>query len=194
MEAGDPAATRESWASFVEVLDESIAACSRILEVVRSLRSYARLEESEYKVASINDGLAAAVDLLDPGLRAGVAIDLRLGSVPAIACFPALLNEAFMNVLINACQASRGVEGGRVEIVSRLEGSDIVVEVRDNGVGIPTEHLVKIFDPGFTTKGVGVGLGLGLSVAYLVIREHGGTIGVDSRPGAGTTVTVRLPS
>jgi signal transduction histidine kinase len=145
-------------------------------------------------VASVNDGLAAAVELLDPGLRSGVTIDLRLGTVPSIACFPALLNEAFMNVLINACQACRGGDAARVAVESRLEGSEVVVQVRDNGPGIPPEHLPKIFDPGFTTKGVGVGLGLGLSVAYLVIREHGGTIRVDSEPGSGTTVTVRLPS
>jgi signal transduction histidine kinase len=184
----------ESWQGMLEVLQESLAACGRIMSVVRSLRSYARLDESEFKVADVNEGLKAVIELLDPALRRNVAIELALGSVPPIPCFPALLNEAFMNLLVNACQACQRAEGGgRVKITTRREGIAVVVEISDNGPGIPLEQQAKIFDPGFTTRGVGVGLGLGLSIAYLVVREHGGSIMLDSQPGAGAAFTVRLP-
>jgi len=184
----------ESWQGMLEVLQESLAACGRIMAVVRSLRSYARLDESEFKVADVNEGVKAAIELLDPSVRRNVAIELALGAVPPIACFPALLNEAFTNLLVNACQACQRAEGGgKVRIETGLEGSSVSVAISDNGPGIPPEQQAKIFDPGFTTKGVGVGLGLGLSIAYLVVREHGGSITLHSHPGAGATFTVRLP-
>jgi len=189
-DAADPPAA--NWSALLEVLGESVAACGRIMRVVRSLRSYARLDESEFKVASVDDGLRAAAGLIDPAIRDGVTLELDLGNVPSIPCFPALLNEAFMNILVNACQACKA-PGGAVTIESRREGADVVVAIRDNGTGIAREHQPKIFDPGFTTKGVGVGLGLGLSIAYLVIGEHHGSIDVKSEAGAGTTVTIRLP-
>jgi len=184
----------EAWQGMLDILDQTLAACGRIMDVVRTLRSYARLDESEFKVASVNDCLKTVLDLLDPSLRRDVAIDLDLGPVPALPCFPALLNEVFMNLLVNACQACRRAEArGQVRVATRAEGGEVVVCVCDNGPGIPREHQAKVFDPGFTNKGVGVGLGLGLSIAYLVVRQHRGAISLQSEPGAGATFTVRLP-
>src|SRR5262249_59231913 len=108
-------------------------------------------------------------------------------------CLPALLNEAFTNLLVNALQACQARGGATVTVRTSRNGADLMVRIEDTGVGIAREHREKIFDPGFTTKGVGVGLGLGLSVAYLVIREHRGSIRVASERGNGTGVTIRLP-
>ena len=116
---------------------------------------------------------------------------LNLGDVPALPCYPALLNETFMNLLTNACQAIKGK--GQVFIDTRREGDEIVISIRDTGSGIPAEHIDKIFDPGFTTKGVGVGVGLGLAVAYSMIKEHQGSIQVSSELGQGSTFTIKLP-
>jgi two-component system, NtrC family, sensor kinase len=102
-----------------------------------------------------------------------------------------MLNEAFMNMLVNACQAIK--QEGQVVIETRQDGWDVVVSMRDTGGGIAKEHLDKIFDPGFTTKGVGVGVGLGLALVYSVIQEHQGTIQVVSEIDQGTTFTIRLP-
>jgi signal transduction histidine kinase len=170
---------------------ESAAACGRILGVVRSLRSFARLDEAGFKMANVNEGLEAAVRLLDPATRQRVEVVVNLGEIPPIPCFPALLNEAFMNLLFNACQAIK--QKGQVFLSTRREGEEVVVEFRDTGAGIPREHLSKIFEPGFTTKGVGVGVGLGLPIVHRVVEEHRGTIHVASEPGQGSTFTVRLP-
>jgi signal transduction histidine kinase len=139
----------------------------------------------------VNEGLEAAVRLLDPATRQRVEVVLNLGEVPPIPCFPALLNEAFMNLLFNACQAVK--QKGQVFVSTRREGEQVVIEMRDTGAGIPREHLNKIFEPGFTTKGVGVGVGLGLAIVHRVVEEHKGTIHVESEPGKGSTFTIRLP-
>ena len=116
---------------------------------------------------------------------------MNLGEVPAIPCYPALLNEAFMNLLTNSCQAIP--QTGQVFIETRREAEEVVISFRDTGVGIPKEHLTKIFEPGFTTRGRGVGVGLGLPIAFSVIKEHRGAIHVESEPGQGATFTIRLP-
>jgi signal transduction histidine kinase len=96
-----------------------------------------------------------------------------------------------MNLLVNSCQAIH--KEGEVTLRTWREERDVVVTIKDTGVGIPREHLDKIFEPGFTTKGVGVGIGIGLAVAYRVITEHRGTIQVESEVGQCTMFTIRLP-
>jgi signal transduction histidine kinase len=105
------------------------------------------------------------------------------------------MNQLFFDLLINAIQAveatSRG--RGRIEIRTRAAGDSVVVELTDDGCGIPAEALPRIFDPFFTTRPVGAGSGLGLSTSYGVVADHGGHIEVESTPGKGTTVRVALP-
>lgn len=176
---------------LVKIAQESVNACRRIMTVVLSLRSFARLDESEYKMANVNEGLAAAVQLLDPAARKRIQVHLRLGEIPSIPCYPALLNEAFMNLLTNAGQAIK--QEGEIFLETLREEDEVVISIRDTGCGISPQHLEKIFDPGFTTKGVGVGVGLGLPITFSVIKEHQGTIQVASEVGHGSTFTVRLP-
>ena len=100
-------------------------------------------------------------------------------------------NQVFMNLLVNASQAFK--EKGVITIRTFREGDIVNVQISDNGVGIPHENLQRIFDPGFTTKGVGVGTGLGLSICFKIAQDHGGTIDVESELGKGSTFTIRLP-
>lgn len=193
--APEPAASKEAVGCPVEMLQQltqdSVAACARIVNVVRALRTFARLDESEFKPADLNEGLRISVQLLEPTLLDRIEVKLNLGNIPQIPCYPALLNEAFMNLLNNACQAIP--DTGQVVIESRQEGRQVVISIQDTGAGIPPEHLANIFDPGFTTKGVRVGIGMGLAIAYSVIKEHQGDIQVASQPGQGATFTIRLP-
>ena len=176
---------------LAKIAKESVGACSRIMGVVRSLRTFARLDESEFKMANVNEGLTATVQLLDPSVRERVEVVMELGEIPPIPCYPALLNEAFMNLLGNSCQAIQ--KTGQVFIkTSRLE-DEVVISFRDTGVGIAPEHLPKIFEPGFTTKSRGVGVGLGLAIAFSVIKEHRGSIHVESELGHGAEFIIRLP-
>mgnify|MGYP001573868479 CR=1 FL=1 len=96
-----------------------------------------------------------------------------------------------MNLLLNAADAMP--EGGTVTILAGSEAGRVRIEVRDTGVGIPAEHLDKIYDPFFTTKPRGKGTGLGLSVSYGIVKEHAGTLSVESNPGEGSRFTVSLP-
>ncbi len=169
----------------------SVEACTRILSVIRALSSFSHLDQAAYMPADINDGIQTVVRLLDPAIRRNAKISLQLGDIPAIPCYPALLNEALMNLMVNACQAIK--ESGEIILQTRREQGDVVISVQDTGCGIPQEHLKTIFDPGFTTRGVGVGTGLGLAVAHRVIQEHKGSIGVESVKDRGCVFTIRLP-
>jgi signal transduction histidine kinase len=106
------------------------------------------------------------------------------------------LKQVFMNLLVNAYQAieeSGRERPGEIRLRTRAVPSGVVVEVADDGVGIASQHLHRIFDPFYTTKEVGVGTGLGLSIAYNIVKRHGGTLRVESEAGAGTRFEIFLP-
>ena len=123
-------------------------------------------------------------------LKNRIQVEKRFADLPEIECHPNQLNQVFMNILVNAAQAIP--DGGTITIETFEEGENVKVVISDTGVGIPREHLSKIFDPGFTTKGVGVGTGLGLSICYKIVRDHNGKIEVESS-NTGTTFTITLP-
>ena len=107
--------------------------------------------------------------------------------IDPIVCYPSRLNQVFLCMLDNAIE-----DRGRIEISTRREDDRLYVVIKDSGIGIPEENLERIFQPGFTTKGVVVGTGLGLSICHQILREHGGEIEVESRPGEGATFTTIL--
>ncbi len=176
-------------------LDENTAittmASERISRIVRSLKSFARLDESDFQRANVHECIDTTLTLLHHELKNRVDVVRDYGEVPDILCFPNELNQVFMNLLVNASQAIP--ERGQISITTSRDGNTILIRIADSGVGIPGEHLARIFDPGFTTKGVGVGTGLGLSISYNIVKKHEGEISVASEPGKGTTFTIRLP-
>ncbi|NIM19240.1 MAG: PAS domain S-box protein [Candidatus Latescibacteria bacterium] len=179
----------------MDVLTESTAttrvATGRIVEIVKSLRNFARLDEAERKRADLHEGINSTLTLLQHELKQRVKVAKHYGNLPQIECFPHQLNQVFMNVLMNASQAI-GAEG-TITITTKREGDWVVLTLSDTGRGIPAEDLDRIFDPGFTTKGVGVGTGLGLSISYRIVQDHGGSIRASSEIGKGTTFTIKLP-
>jgi len=192
--SSDSAASKseeELLMSFGELNRTCIAACTRIASVVRSLNSFAHLDEAAYKLSDINEGLTTSIRLLDPALTRNVDVRLKFSEIPQIPCFPSLLNEAFMNLLVNACESIEG--SGVLTVETGCEGSNIIILIRDSGRGIAREHLRTIFEPGFTTKGKGVGIGLGLPIVSSVIKEHRGSIEVESEVNQGSLFTIRLP-
>jgi two-component system NtrC family sensor kinase len=105
------------------------------------------------------------------------------------------VQQVALNLVMNAAESSRAKGGGRVRVATRrsTDARGLVLEVADDGEGIPAERIHRIFDPFFTTKEDGKGLGLGLAVVYGIVESHGGTIDVSSEPGQGATFTVTLP-
>ncbi len=115
----------------------------------------------------------------------------RYGELPAVPCYPGPLNQVFLNLFINANQAI--ADTGEVTVTTSADEANLYIEIRDSGNGIPPEVVKRIFDPGFTTKGVGVGTGLGLSICYQIMQDHHGEIRVESEEGQGSAFTVVLP-
>jgi two-component system NtrC family sensor kinase len=155
------------------------------------LRNFARLDEAELQMADLHQGIESTLTLVRHELKNRIRVVKNYGDVPPIRCHPNQINQVFMNMLVNGSQAIKGE--GTITIRTFREGDIVSVQFSDTGVGIPPENLPRIFDPGFTTKGVGVGTGLGLSICFKIVQDHGGRIDVQSEVGKGATFTIRLP-
>ena len=155
------------------------------------MRSFARLDEAELKRVDIHEGLENTLELVRHDLEDDIEVLREYGEVPEIVCYPGRLNQVFLSLLVNAIQAIEGP--GQIGITTLQQDEKLHVVIRDTGGGIPEEHIDKVFDPGFTTKGVGVGTGLGLSICYQVMQDHKGEIRLESKRGEGTTATCILP-
>jgi len=129
--------------------------------------------------------------LIQHELKGKISVIKEYGDLPPIKCYPDILNQVFMNLLVNACQSIP--DKGEIRIMTGIEGDKVRIRIKDTGIGIPQENIGKIFDPGFTTKGVGVGTGLGLSIVYNIIEKHNGNIEVNSEVGKGTEFIISLP-
>jgi PAS domain S-box-containing protein len=174
-----------------EINQNNRMACDRIINIIRSLKNFARLDDSEKKKVNIHDGLDSTLTLVHHQLKNRIRVVKEYGDLPEIECYPNQLNQVFMNLLVNAGQAMP--EQGTLTIKTFRDRDSVVVTISDTGVGIAKENLRRIFDPGFTTKGVGVGTGLGLSICSKIIQDHHGKIEVESEVGKGTTFTLTLP-
>ena len=166
-------------------------AIDRIVTIVTSLRKFARLDEAELDEVDLHEGLENTLILVQHELKNRIEVLKDYGKLPLIKCYPNQLNQVFMNLLVNASHAIQG--HGKIFIRTYHENETVVVEIRDTGKGISKENLHRIFDPGFTTKGVGVGTGLGLSIVYQILKDHKGKIQVESELGQGTTFRIILP-
>jgi signal transduction histidine kinase len=189
-------AMRADLDKTIKIIDDSNAiiksGTERVINIVRRLRSFARLDEAELKTVDIHEGLEDTLTLIHHEIKHGITVIRNYGKLPTIACYPGQLNQVFLNILINAKQAIKGK--GTVTITTSVAGGKVYISIADDGTGIPKDKLGKIFDPGFTTKGVGVGTGLGLSICYQIIQDHKGEIKVDSEVGKGSKFTIILPT
>jgi two-component system NtrC family sensor kinase len=151
------------------------------------------LDEADFQTVNIHEGIDSTLDLVSHQMKGKIDVIKNYGpNVPEVACYPNQLNQVFMNLLVNASQAID--DTGTITITTESVGEDVTISVQDTGRGISAENLDRIFNPGFTTKGVGVGTGLGLSISYKIIEDHRGRIEVESSPGNGTKFTVTIPA
>jgi signal transduction histidine kinase len=166
---------------------------TRTAEIVKGLRSFSRLDETELKEADIHDCINSTLVLLNSKIdidRITVVKDYDL-TIPEIECFPGQLNQVLMNIISNAIDSI--TDKGKITIKTRNLESEVEVKIRDTGKGMANEVKSKIFQPFFTTKGLGEGTGLGLSITFGIIDKHKGSINVDSAKGKGTTFTIMIP-
>jgi len=179
----------------------------RIRAIVESLRNFARLDESSCKVVDIHDGLNSTLAIVSSQLDPSIAVHRQYSPLPSVECYPAALNQVFMNLILNAAEALEqvAIEHKRIAIKTEAIPSGIGgaipdsspwlrVSISDNGCGISPAIRDKIFDPFFTTKDVGQGHGLGLAVSYqTVVQQHQGYLYCESSPGQGATFVVEIP-
>ncbi|MEM8637258.1 MAG: ATP-binding protein [Cyanobacteria bacterium P01_G01_bin.54] len=179
-----------------EIIKSMQMGSDRIQEIILSLRNFSRLDEAEMKDVDLHEGLENTLTILNNRLKYTVEVVKQYGDLPLVFCYPAQLNQVFMNLIANAVDA---MEEAKVQpqqitlITERLGGDRVMIKIRDNGPGIPEHLQSKLFDPFFTTKPIGKGTGLGLSICYQIVEKHAGTIAVESQPGAGTEFVITLP-
>jgi two-component system NtrC family sensor kinase len=182
-------ATRRALIKNLHLVERETERCSAI---VRNLLDFARERPLALKDTNIHAVVDEAVQLLANQIQIqGVKLERKLAPVPPVDGDFGQLRQAFVNVIMNACEAMQ--RGGRLGIETGLveDGKWVEVAFQDSGPGIPPDHLQKIFDPFFTTKEKGTGLGL--SVVYGIVERHGGKIEIGTELGKGTRVMVRLP-
>ncbi|KPQ31543.1 MAG: PAS fold [Phormidium sp. OSCR] len=182
----------------------------RIRDIVKSLRTFSRLDESDFKAVNLHDNLESTLLILQNRLngRGGtpaIQVLKDYGDLPHIACYSGLLNQVFMNILINGIDAIEEKQNrlppetqsdyqGCLRLRTRLEKGMVSISIQDNGTGITPEVRSKIFNPFFTTKPIGTGTGMGLSTSYqIVTQNHKGQLHCTSEVGQGSVFVIQLP-
>ncbi|WP_293126390.1 PAS domain S-box protein [Microcoleus sp. bin38.metabat.b11b12b14.051] len=193
------------------LLESMAVGAHRIQEIVKSLRTFSRLDEAAFKQVNLHEGIDSTLMIvahrLKPhGDKPGIAIIKEYGNLPPIECYSGQLNQVFMNLLINAIDAmeekaknyqSAGDSSSISTINIRTEvvaGERVKISIADSGTGIPESVQQRLFDPFFTTKPVGKGTGLGLAISYeIVVKKHQGTLRCNSELGSGTEFAIEIP-
>ena len=199
-EPADPAAARRGLSDVLfeanMILQESKEGMARIHRIVRDLGSFSHVDEEVNAPVNVNLAVESALGMLRNELKYRARVDRDLKASRTVRASGARLGQVFLNLILNAAQALDEAQAKRnlVRVRSYDEGPDVIVEISDNGPGIPEETLPRIFESFFTTKPRGMGTGLGLPISLGIVRTLGGEILVDTRPGEGATFRVRLPA
>lgn len=178
-----------------ESLADSCEAAARVRDIVRDVKLFARAGDETRALVDVRTLLDSAVRLAVAELRDKADVVKEYGDVPLVRASEARLGQVFLNLLVNAAQATpagRPAERS-IRLVTRQDEASVIVEIIDAGGGIPPEVLARLFTPFFTTKPAGIGTGLGLSISHTIVHELGGSIVAESSVGRGTTFRVRLP-
>jgi signal transduction histidine kinase len=188
-DGGDADAPREA---IRKLLLRSREGTERVKKIVQDLRTFSRMDQAELSDADLNEEIERTLALMEPRFKdGGVRVRKQLDELPPVRCYPAQLNQVFMNLVMNACDALEG--RGTLTIRSRSAGGSVRLEFEDDGPGIPEEVRGRIFEPFFTTKPVGQGTGLGLSISHGIVERHGGRMSVEQPPGGGALFRIELP-
>ncbi|MGB3754930.1 MAG: ATP-binding protein, partial [Rivularia sp. (in: cyanobacteria)] len=191
-----------------KLLNSIKVGAQRIREIVTSLHTFSRMDESQMKKVDIHQSLDSTLMILENRIfaksdRSQIEIIKEYGNLPQLKCYPGQLNQVFMNILTNALDTleesielkNKTNSNPQIQICTELtELGKVTIRIADNGMGIPSDIKGKLFDPFFTTKPVGKGTGMGLSISYQIITErHGGSIECISQPGEGSEFTISIP-
>jgi len=174
------------------LVEDIKAGTTRISELVGAIKEYSYMDQASRQEVDLHKGIENTLLILKHKLKKKniTVVKEYAEDLPRITAFGSELNQVWTNLIVNAIEAMP--EGGRLKVRTKLEPVDVMVEVRDNGPGIPLEVQARIFEPFFTTKPVGEGTGLGLDTSMRIVRRHHGNIRFETKPGD-TCFQVRLP-
>ena len=171
-----------------------IEAVQRISNIVKSLKRFVRLDEAEFQEADINKEIDLTLKLMTHELKNNIKVEKNYGEIPSVMCSVNMLNQVFMNLLVNACHSFLDSnKDAIISIFTDIENGNLIVKIKDNGCGMSLETQNKIFNVGFTTKQKGIGTGLGLSISKKIVELHKGTITFVSKEGFGTEFKISIP-
>ncbi len=169
----------------------------RTVEIVKGLRLFSRVDEQDLKKVDLHDGINSTLILLNSSIPGKIRIIREFGELPMVECLAGKVNQVFMNIINNAVHALADnletIKDPKIIIKTKAFRDHVMIEIEDNGPGMPAHVKQKIFEPFFTTKAVGKGTGLGLSIVYSIIENHKGTLEVVTEEGGGTTFIINLP-
>jgi signal transduction histidine kinase len=177
--------------SITKLLSRSREGTQRVKKIVQDLRTFSRMDQAELQEVDIHEEIDRTLGLMEPRLKNRIEVDRDYGRIPRVQCYAGQLNQVFLNLLVNACDAIE--DRGKIRIRTSSHGEGIRIEITDDGSGISEEVKSRIFDPFFTTKPIGAGTGLGLSLSHGIIERHSGVLSVESELGVGTTFRIDLP-
>jgi len=177
--------------SMAETASTTEEACLRIQEIIRSLRSYSRIDQADFMPANINDSIKSVITLTTNLHKNKIKIVEHLGQIPDVSCYIGLINQVFMNIMINAIQSIE--KEGTITFVTTSDNENVYAKIMDTGCGIEKKNFYRVFEYGFTTKQPGSGSGIGLALSKNIMMKHNGEILIDSEVGVGTTITIKLP-
>ncbi|NQZ09088.1 MAG: response regulator, partial [Algicola sp.] len=186
------------FASLFEHLSTIKNGTERVKTIVEDLRVFTQLDSAEQKTVKITDLLQSTINLMQTQHRKTITFTTDFVDTPELYCYPAQLNQVFMNLLANACDAiqthqQQTPRQGQVLISCVQLHKTVEIAVKDNGSGMSQETQNKLFEPFYTTKTVGQGTGLGLSISFGIVQKHGGQLSVESQEGVGSTFLLKLP-
>ncbi|WP_409424922.1 MULTISPECIES: sensor histidine kinase [unclassified Pseudoalteromonas] len=177
-----------------DLVDDTQEGLERIAHIVSNLVDFASLKDNVTAMADITESLNGTLKLLDNQLGT-CAIELHIEKLPLTQCNISSMKQVFVNLLINAKHACDDLRDQQGKIIVKLfaDKNNIYIEVADNGCGMDADTLKQMFDPFFTTKPVGQGTGMGMAIVYNVLKEHNGTIEVESEVGMGSLIRCVIP-
>ncbi|MBS2024894.1 MAG: hybrid sensor histidine kinase/response regulator [Deltaproteobacteria bacterium] len=182
---------------LTEPLADALDGATKMRTIVQDLRTFTRGDEERLGPVDLKSVVASSLRMVAGEVKHRALVRTELADVPAVLANDTRLGQILVNLLVNAAHAipERRALPGEIVISSRLDATGaVVLEVRDNGTGIPPEILHRVTEPFFTTKPVGVGTGLGLSVCENLVRRFGGAMQIASTVGVGTTIAITLPA
>lgn len=201
---------------FPKLIDSLDMGSSRIRDIVQSLRTFSRVDESDMKFVDLHQGIDSTLLILQNRLKTNIQVLKEYGTLPLVECYPSQLNQVLMNIIANAIDSlesrlaietleesfaspdratAKSATSPQIRIATQvLPNGWISIGIADNGIGISEKVSSKLFDPFFTTKPIGKGTGLGLSISYQIItQKHKGKISCHSTPGKGAEFHIEIP-